>query len=200
MDELNMLYDVLYWARHVLGGPSPQAKLAGAIARYDASMAQSGRGCDPKRDAEAPETPEGSGGVNLSDGTLNLTSEAPERSMRHSGGIVDPTRQDGTGNAAPKRALGAPEMSIDEASDYLDKLVWWRAVPSKAGQALLAHRREIARIRAALPEIIGCAHGEGAACNRDAYGWSPCCATRLRVIAAGLIPAPEHAAQHDDGA
>lgn len=56
---------------------------------------------------------------------------------------------------------------------------------------------EAARFRAALPEIIGCAHGEAATCDRDPYGWGPCCLIRRRMMAAGLLLAVERMTEED---
>lgn len=75
------------------------------------------------------------------------------------------------------------EMADDRELAQRQRIAW-------AG----AHRdvaAELARYHAALPGIIGCAHGEATTCDRDPYGWGPCCATRRRCVEAGLLPVVE---------
>jgi hypothetical protein len=64
-------------------------------------------------------------------------------------------------------------------------------------RAVIAER-ELSRLRAALPDIIGCPYHEGGACQRHA--WFGCCATRKRMVRLGLLPAPERPATEDDAA
>jgi hypothetical protein len=64
-------------------------------------------------------------------------------------------------------------------------------------------RRDAARLAsfvAALPQVICCAIGAGVCCTHDPYGWGVCCAIRLRMVQAGLIPKPARPPQPDDGA
>lgn len=58
---------------------------------------------------------------------------------------------------------------------------------------------ELARIRAALPEIIGCAHGDALTCPESTFPeWSKCCPVRKRAIDAGLLPQPERRDEPDN--
>lgn len=66
--------------------------------------------------------------------------------------------------------------------------------PTRQDAALLAS------FVAALPEVIRCAIGAGVCCAHDPSGWGVCCAIRLRMVRAGLIPKPVPPPQPDDGA
>lgn len=139
--------------------------------------------------------------------------------------VIDVERAGGAGNAVPKRADAAPKMSYEEALEY-DAKFRWRALPTKSDRARAALIREVerlrdelsgaagalrferenvrviaaelARIRAALPEVVGCAHGEGASCRRPP--WVACCLTRERMVKAGLLPRSAPEQWEDDGA
>lgn len=117
---------------------------------------------------------------------------------------IDPERAGGTGNAAPKAAgKSAPPMTPAEAAVWVEQHVRWRAVRSAVDDVLIALDDEVKRlaaIHAALPEIIRCSAGKGAACDEDRYGWASCCQTRLKLQQLGLIEAPEHAAEENDNA
>lgn len=125
--------------------------------------------------------------------------------------VIDAERAGGTGNAAPKRAVGADSVGLDEAMACVDDIEW-RHVRTRSHQVMIALRdgvhelrgevyaacSDLARIRAALSDVISCAHGDGTMCTRDAYGC--CCVIRLRMVEAGVSPAPPRAAEAEDGA
>lgn len=144
-------------------------------------------------------------------------------------GIVDATRQGGMGNAAPKdtRGIAAPEMTFAEAELWYKKLFDWRTIPTKNQQAMNAMLNEVwlerqrkeewrkeakeqaeavlqalndvAQLRAALPDIIGCSRGDPATCTQDNHGWSPCCRARLAAVWYGLL-ATARVEEVEDGA
>lgn len=111
--------------------------------------------------------------------------------------VVDATRQGG-GNAAPKRVQGGAPMSVDEALAYRESMAWRQFKP-RADRAVEALADELARIRAALPDIIGCSL-QPPQCPHDQYGWAHCCRVRLACIAHGLQPAVERVEDPGDGA
>lgn len=104
-------------------------------------------------------------------------------------------------------------VSLEEAVAYYEAQRWRQVRPSalQAGLALAeevkrlwsvnAHQleAELSRYRAAIPEIIGCAHHEGLACRRDNYGWHGCCLARLRAAQLGITAEPGRV-EMEDGA
>jgi hypothetical protein len=144
------------------------------------------------------------------------------------GRVVDPTRQGGTGNAAPKEmGDGGGLLSVEEALAYRDNIAWRQFRP-RADKAVIALAEEVERLRvvnanqralvelskslfddaqaeverfrAALSEIIGCACDAALNCTRDAYSWGVCCCIRNRMVKIGLLPAAERVAEEDDAA
>jgi hypothetical protein len=62
--------------------------------------------------------------------------------------VVDPTRQGGSGNAAPKRLVaGSSRLTVDEALVYRD-IISWRYYKSHGDQAVCALAAEVERLRA----------------------------------------------------
>lgn len=137
---------------------------------------------------------------------------------------VDPTRQ-GIASPSPDPLMpqSAPPVSAAEAQAAVDG---WapdmprfglhriaEALASECERLRFARRRwanryrlgrkglalgdaELVRIRAALPEIIGCAHGDVAGCTRT---WFSCCVFRKRCVEHGLLPRPERRDEEGDG-
>ena len=139
-------------------------------------------------------------------------------------GIVDATRQGMPTTYKPDElppVASAAPVSVDQA---LAAVEGWRSSGMPLfglHQVAIALRQEVERlnaevfareellriaqddadrVRCALPGIIGCAHGEAETCTRDPCGYGMCCATRNRMVRAGLLPRPPRREEPEDGA
>lgn len=136
--------------------------------------------------------------------------------------VIDTDRAAGIADAAPKRILGSELMSVEDAEEHVERVLGWRTVLGPSDQASLALLREVrrlrdansslardalagdgqamelsaelARIRAASPEAIGCV-GDALHCTCDSLDGGACCERRLRLIADGLLLQPDHQEQ-----
>lgn len=103
---------------------------------------------------------------------------------------IDTERAGGVGNAGPKHAVAAPEMSYEEAVEY-DRLFRWRKLPTKSDRAREALIREVERLHEVVCETYGWLKRNNL--HTTAHG-------RYLGTTLGLLPRLNPAAQEDDGA
>lgn len=134
---------------------------------------------------------------------------------------IDTERAGGTDDAAPKRALGSEPMSAEDAEEHVERVLGWRTVLGTSDQASLALLREVrrlrvansslardalavdgqamdlsaelARIRGALPDVIGCAMNCPGPCG--GFGDMECCKRHRAAIRLGILPQPDQQEQ-----
>lgn len=173
---------------------------------------QGGSGIGPKRVQKAePMTVDEA--LAYRDGILWRTFQPrADRAVVALAGEVDQLRAETAADRElAQRQATAWAAAHRDATAEIEKLIVilneWRDTALKYGAMAAASeilrgeaQADLARFRAAMPGIIGCAEGDPATCTHDPPGyWAPCCRVRRRCVAAGLLPAVERVAETEDG-